>query len=202
MKKTNNFVSLRGVITSRVELVTSYGAENIYKFYLSVPRTSGNTDVVPVHVSSDVVIKKQLDFAPGMYVQVKGEYRSRNSEGKLILYVLAKDIIKPENMDVKENNNHISLTGFVCKRKSMRTTPKGKHILDVLIAVNRSNNKSSYIPCVIWDKRAETLDSTLKVGDKITLTGRIQSRAYNKVEEDTTITKTAYEVSVGDLKVV
>ena len=41
---------------------------------------------------------------------------------------------------------------------------------------------------------------TLKVGDKVTLLGRFQSRAYQKqLPDGTVIGKTAYEVSVGRL---
>ena len=43
----------------------------------------------------------------------------------------------------------------------------------------------------------------LSVGDKITLTGRLQSRAYQKQMPDgTVVEKTAYEVSVGHLELL
>lgn len=68
-----------------------------------------------------------------------------------------------------------------------------------MLAVNRAYGKSDYIPCITWGRTAR-FASHLKVGDKVTLLGRFQSRAYQKqLPDGTVIGKTAYEVSVGRL---
>ncbi|MBE5798936.1 MAG: hypothetical protein E7321_03180, partial [Clostridiales bacterium] len=51
--------------------------------------------------------------------------------------------------------------------------------------------------------RSARFAAKLSVGDKITLTGRLQSRAYQKQMSDgTVVEKTAYEVSVGHLELI
>ena len=69
--------------------------------------------------------------------------------------------------------------------------------LDMLIAVNRAYNKSDYLPCIAWGRNAR-FTGDLNVGDKVELSGRIQSREYiKKIDMDNAETKTAYEVSVS-----
>ena len=72
----------------------------------------------------------------------------------------------------------------------------------MMLAVNRAYGKSDYIPCITWGRSAR-FAAKLNVGDKITLTGRLQSRAYQKQMSDgTVVEKTAYEVSVGHLELM
>ena len=72
----------------------------------------------------------------------------------------------------------------------------------MMLAVNRAYGKSDYIPCITWGRSAR-FAAKLSVGDKITLTGRLQSRAYQKQMPDgTVVEKTAYEVSVGHLELL
>ncbi|HOS70798.1 MAG TPA: single-stranded DNA-binding protein, partial [Bacillota bacterium] len=62
--------------------------------------------------------------------------------------------------------------------------------------------KSDYIPCIAWGRNARYSEN-LKVGDRIRIWGRIQSRDYQKkVSEDEVITRTAYEVSISKMEVV
>ena len=71
-----------------------------------------------------------------------------------------------------------------------------------MIAVNRSYNKSDYIPVIAWGRNARYA-KTLNVGDNVHVWGRIQSRNYQKrISEDEVITKTAYEVSVNRMELV
>ena len=103
--------------------------------------------------------------------------------------------------DSKQNPNHIFLNGFLCKKPVYRTTPFGREITDILIAVNRAYNKSDYIPCIAWGRNAR-FSSGLDVGENIKIWGRIQSREYQKrISEDNVITKTAYEISISKMEV-
>ena len=97
------------------------------------------------------------------------------------------------------NPNSIVLTGYICKPPVYRTTPFNREIADILIAVNRSYNKSDYIPCIAWGRNAR-FAKNLAVGEKIAISGRIQSREYQKrISEEEIKIMTAYEVSISKL---
>ena len=87
--------------------------------------------------------------------------------------------------------------GYICKEPVYRKTPLGREIADVLIAINRTYRKSDYVPCILWGRNAKFCE-TLKVGELVKLSGRIQSRTYEKkLDNGQLIKKTAYEVSVS-----
>ena len=73
---------------------------------------------------------------------------------------------------------------------------------DMLMAVNRSYNKSDYIPCITWGRNARYVGE-MSVGTKLEIVGRIQSRDYVKKLEgvDEPLKKTAYEISVSKVTV-
>ena len=106
-----------------------------------------------------------------------------------------------DSQDVEEDcTNNLTLTGYICKEPNYRVTPFNRQICDILVAVNRPNfNKSDYIPCILWGRNAKLMQSQ-KIGTKITLQGRIQSRNYRKeIKEGIFEEKTAYEVSCQKL---
>ena len=112
----------------------------------------------------------------------------------MLLNVFAREIIeKDESM----NPNIIEIVGFICKTPVYRTTPFNREICDILVAVNRAYNKSDYLPCIAWGRNARYIKDA-KVGSKIEIVGRIQSREYQKkLENGEIITKVAYEISVN-----
>ena len=117
----------------------------------------------------------------------------------IVITAFAQKIAEP---DERENPNQIQLTGTLCKAPAYRTTPFGREIADMMLAVNRAYGKSDYIPCITWGRSAR-FAAKLNVGDKITLTGRLQSRGYQKqLADGTVVEKTAYEVSVGHLELL
>ena len=190
----NNLVTISGLVTKREYSHERHG-EKFYKLTLNVFRQSGIVDKIPVLAS-----EKNFSIIHDLsseYIEVTGEFRSYNQEidGKrrLVLSVLAKTISlsAPYIYD-----NRITLDGFICKQPNLRTTPLGRTICDLLIAVNRKTRKSDYIPCVAWGKIADTANE-LKVGDNVILNGRIQSRQYTKNDE----VKTVYEVSIDNISV-
>ena len=81
-----------------------------------------------------------------------------------------------------------------------RETPFGKEITDFIIAVNRSYDKSDYIPCIAWGRNARYA-SNFEVGGRIQIWGRVQSREYvKKISEEEIEKHIAYEVSVSKLE--
>ena len=99
-----------------------------------------------------------------------------------------------------EDENCISLDGYICKQPTYRKTPLGREIADILLAVNRPYGKSDYIPCITWGRNAR-FASGLEVGTRLQINGRIQSREYQKrISDDEFESRVAYEVSVKKIE--
>lgn len=110
-------------------------------------------------------------------------------------------MILDEPDEVKASNS-IYLNGFICKAPVYRTTPFGREIADILLAVNRAYNKSDYIPCIAWGRNARYA-SNFEIGDNIKVWGRIQSRNYQKKLPDGSVEeRTAYEVSISKMEII
>ena len=154
--------------------------------------------MLPVTISERLI--RTNDLKRGSALCALGQFRSynklENGRSRLMLTVFVREILKEVP---SENPNNIILSGYLCKQPVYRTTPFNREIADMLVAVNRAYNKSDYIPCIAWGRNARFVQN-LKVGDRIALSGRIQSREYQKrLSEDNTVTMTAYEVSVSKL---
>ena len=219
----NNYLTLVGKVTSEKQFSHEIYGERFYSFDLSVPRLSGNADIIPVTVSERLITDEMMQI--GTKLLIKGQFRSYNSyeneRNRLILTVFAKDIekleeevpkteVNEEGEEVQVNDfvkketvtNEVILIGYICKKPIYRQTPFGREIADLLLAVNRAYNKSDYIPSIAWGRNARFCQN-LEVGTEVKIVGRIQSRNYEKKYEDGTIVKkVAYEVSVGSLEVV
>ena len=199
---TNNEVQLEGIVDSNPKYSHEIYGEGFCKLRLKVPRLSDNYDTVILTVSERML--GDIDLYVGRYIQVTGQFRSYNNYSddgnKLILTVFVKNIYDmTEDFD---SPNSIYLNGYICKSPVYRTTPFGREICDVLIAVNRQYGKSDYIPCITWGRNAK-FTGNLAVGTNIKLWGRIQSRDYKKkISEDEFVEKTAFEVSVTKLETV
>lgn len=202
MDITNNQTEIMGIIKSEFELNHEIYAEKFYTFILEVPRLSGTYDDIKVMISERLIMDGE--YGIGDSIVVSGQFRSYNSteEGtnRLVLTVFAKDIMHCTE-EVK-NPNRLYLNGYICKPPIYRTTPFGREITDLLLAVNRSYNKSDYIPVIAWGRNARYAKN-LAVGENVRIWGRIQSRNYQKrINDDEVITKTAYEVSINRLELV
>jgi len=203
MDNTNNHATVIGVIDSDFVLNHEIYAEKFYTFSLNIPRLSGANDSIRIMISERLIMDG--DYKKGDKVEVSGQFRSYNSyengSNKLILTVFAKDICRYDE-DENKNPNMLYLNGYICKEPVYRTTPFGREITDILLAVNRSYNKSDYIPIIAWGRNAR-FAKNLQIGDNVKLWGRIQSRNYQKrVSDDEVITKTAYEVSINRMELV
>ena len=134
------------------------------------------------------------------FLAVYGYSSFVDGSNKLILTVFARNI--EPCVERTKNPNEIFLDGYICKEPVYRTTPFGREIADVLLAVNRAYNKSDYIPTIAWGRNSRFCQ-TLEVGDNIRVWGRLQSREYQKkVSENESIKKIAYEVSISKMEKV
>ena len=201
MKSYENIAYISGWVSEEFQLDYIVKGEKFYSSFVDVQRNSGVIDRVPI-VVSERLIDVTREWT-GAAVYVFGKFRSFNKEvngkRKLLLYLFAKRIYVIALPDRLENKIH--LTGYLCKAPVYRKTPKGYEITGLLMGVNRSKWKSDYIPCICWGDNARWA-SGLQVGAHISITGRIQSREYEKVlSESEAELRTAYEVSISDLEV-
>ncbi len=198
----NNQIRLVGTIVSEKTFSHEVYGEGFYMFDLEVPRLSDTSDVIPVIVSERLLSGQ--NFNVGAKVVIDGQYRSYNNiineKNKLVLTVFVKEIREQVEDDKNQNSNEIILNGFVCKKPIYRTTPFGREIADILLAVNRAYNKSDYIPCIAWGRNARFCQN-LEVGQSVKIYGRIQSRQYEKkLEDGSSEIRRAYEVSVSKME--
>jgi len=200
-----NRINLLGKIETSPVFSHDVFGEGFFSFNLAVPRLSDAHDILPVTISERIMEGSR--FIPDEQMSVTGQIRSYNNyiaeeqRNRLVLTVFAKDYEFLESIP-NTNPNEVILDGFICKPPVYRTTPFGREITDLLMAVNRSYNKSDYIPCITWGRNARYA-SKLAVGDNIRLWGRMQSRIYQKKQDDGTVTeKTAFEVSVSRIEII
>jgi len=205
-KNENNQVTLIGEIASNFEFSHECYGEGFYTAMLSSERTSGQKDIIPIMVSERLVDVK-ADWI-GRFVIVNGQFRSYNKHDEernhLILSVFVRGFketeFEHEEPGSGNDENDISLDGYICKSPTYRKTPFGREITDILLAVNRSYGKSDYIPCIAWGRNA-VYASGLEVGTRLRIEGRIQSREYQKrISDDEYETRIAYEVSVSKME--
>ena len=170
--------------------------ERFYRFPLAVRRLSGQQDCLWVLVTAGQV--KNLTGLQGRRMKVEGQLRSFNNKSgqgsKLVISVLARTIAET----LEEDRNCVHLTGALCKPPVLRRTPLGRCICDVMLAVNRRYGRADYLPCIAWGQVAVG-GGRMQVGDTLALEGRLQSRQYPEVLEDTSEIRTAFEVSIMQL---
>ena len=197
--EANNYVKLCGVMASGPVFSHSSRGLDFYLFPLTVERLSGNTDTIHILVRQEQLAS--LEPGENGKLCVVGEIRSFNSRrstgARLVITVLARELCFCD----EEDTNLVTLSGTLCKAPNLRTTPMGREICDLMLAVNRPYGRSDYLPCICWGVRARE-SSRWEVGNRVRLEGRIQSRDYIKLTEDGPVQRTAFEISATDVRLV
>lgn len=200
LKDKTNRAYICGEIESDPKFSHEERGEKFYEMTVKVPRLSGQTDNIPVTISERLVNPDTL--RGGGSICAVGQFRSYNKiidgKARLFLTFFVRELL---DEPTSKNPNQIVLAGYICKPPVYRITPLNREIADLLIAVNRSYNKSDYIPAIAWGRNANFVDK-LEVGDRIVISGRIQSREYQKVINNGIENRTAYEVSISSLYAV
>lgn len=200
VKEDTNVVNLIGELDSNLEFSHEIFDEKFYNTKIKINRLSDSYDILPITISERLL--EDIDFENNKLVSITGQLRSYNknidNKNRLVLTVFVRDL-KVSEKDNKDPNS-IFLDGYICKAPVYRKTPLGREITDLLVAINRPYNKSDYIPSIVWGRNAKFAKS-LKVGDRIQMWGRVQSREYEKKTEDgNVLKKVAYEVSISRIK--
>lgn len=106
-----------------------------YKFTLAVMRLSGQADRLPVIVPQTLL--HAVPVAAGATVTVIGQLRSFNNKSgqgsRLVISVFAHQL----TLGGESPFNQIQLSGILCRTPTLRRTPLGREICDIILAVNR-----------------------------------------------------------------
>lgn len=199
MENPNNRIVAAGCLEGTPVLSHEVMNEPFYTGTLLVRRLSGAVDRLPVTIPGKLLAC--LPPVEGQLLTMTGQVRSYNKvidgTGRLMVTLFAQNISVTQDSDTL---NKVSLVGALCKPPIYRSTPFGREICDMMLAVNRAFGKSDYIPCIAWGRNAQYA-ARFNVGDKISLTGRLQSREYQKLlENGEYMTRNAYEVSAFTLE--
>ena len=151
--QTNNRVILCGTPLSSPVFSHASRLEPFYTFPLEVARLSGTVDTINVLLREELL--PELKPSRAGLIRIAGEVRSFNNhsgEGsKLVISVFARELSPPETPVWV---NEVELTGTLCKSPNRRTTPMGREICDLMLAVNRLYGRSDYLPCIVWGQNA------------------------------------------------
>ena len=197
----NNKVSIIGEIVSGFTFSHKVFGEGFYMVDVSVKRLSGQADIIPLMVSERLIDVHENYI--GCTIEALGQFRSYNRhEGvrnRLLLSIFVREVHFMDEFTDYTKTNQIFLDGYICKVPIYRKTPLGREIADILLAVNRPYGKSDYIPCISWGRNARYA-SSLSVGTKVKIWGRIQRREYTKAISETECEeRIAYEVSISKM---
>lgn len=180
-----NVIKLSGKLTYAEKV------NNVTKGMLKVERNSGTADYIPF-------VTKQHISIHADYVSLSGKVHTKNVRAKdgknhKLIYVFADSVFSNED---REHKNSVEMECTLVRKEEMRETPKGKTIMDIIVATNNKQGDSHYPSAIVWGSVAEKL-SKLPIGTRLHICGRFQSREYSKETETGRQVRTAYEISVA-----
>ena len=192
-----NNVVLAGEVVSAPEFSHNAYGEKFYKIFVATKRESGTKDILCC-ILPEIFVGF---YEESKKIEIRGEIRTRNIHDEtgnhLEVFVFVTNVC-----DYEEDKNDVELDGFICKEPTYRETPFGRKITDLIVASNRENFKSDYIPCIAWGRNA-IRTSEFNVGTRVKVLGRLQSREYKKkIDDETYEVRTAYELSSYMIDVV
>lgn len=191
----NNFnrVQLCGTVDSAPALSHVNHGVSFYKFTLAVERLSGLADKLTVIAAQPLL--ESAAIREGDTVTVRGQLRSFNNKSgqgsRLVISVFAHQLA----LGGESPFNQIQLSGILCRTPTLRRTPLGREICDIILAVNRRYGRADYLPCIAWGAVAAQA-ADMRTGQRLTVEGRVQSRVYTKNDNGVLTDRTAYEVSI------
>lgn len=197
----NNTVSIIGTVFTEPIYDHTVIDEKFYLFYINSTRWSGIPDVLPV-IISEKLFDSKIEYLD-MRVEIKGSFRSHSitedGRSRKLLFIFAESMRETE---CSIDKNDITLEGCIYRTVVYRETPLDRQVADIYIAVNKSFGKKDYLPVIVWSRNAVEA-STLPVGTKIKVNGRLQSRWYTKqLPDGQVVDRCYYEVSGSKFDVI
>lgn len=197
INQSGNHILLRGRAAEAPRFSHHSHDQSYDIFPLEVERLSGARDRLNVVAPSRLL--SSLPVVPGQELEITGEIRSFNNKSgvgsRLVITAHARTIAPWSG----PHENLVSLRGALCKPPTLRRTPLGRDICDLMLAVNRRYGRADYLPCIAWGALAHRC-AALTVGSSLALQGRLQSRLYTKQTEQGAQERTAFEVSIMELE--
>jgi single-strand DNA-binding protein len=102
-------------------------------------------------------------------------------------------------------DNHITISGNLTREPELRFTQTGKPVCNLGVAVNNRfqvngqwQERTSFMQCVVWGDMGENCARSLHKGNRVTVTGRIEQRAYDTAGGDR---KVATDIVAEDVSV-
>lgn len=194
----NNSAIIAGCVIDTPIYEFSIGDKSYYYMTISARRQSGVEDLVPCYIEdSKVACIHKYD-----YVEVIGHIRTKHvmdSMGKnhTKVYIEVHEV-NPYAYDI----NRVDFIAHKYADIEIRLTPRGYRVSDTRLINNPPNRIGNLIPILLWGKNTDRF-ADVSLNSMVGITGRFQSREYNKFYEDgTEEKKTAYEVSVSRFEVL
>ncbi len=191
-----NSVRVCGIAKQEPEFSHIYWQEKYYKTTIGIKRESDVEDVIiitiPEHLKPDGKIQGKMISISG---QVNSYYgRDVDNKKHLRLTVVATSIEFPDNEQEMENDVYIE--GNVGITPLYRETPLGRRLTEMMIKVDWRGKVKNYIPCIAWENNSYHA-SRAKVGDRVMIWGRLQSReVFVTKDYKDKKTRTVYEISI------
>lgn len=140
---------------------------------------------------------------PGSHVFISGRLQTdtwedaKSNEKRSKTKIVAMDLIMldpkdgqrelPSGHSIVSGLNQTFIIGNVTRDPEMRTTPNGQHVLTLGVATNdrwkertsgESRERTEFHNVVVWGALAEQVQVTMKKGQRIYATGRVQTRSF------------------------
>ena len=185
-------IVLTGVIVSYPEIVSVRNGKKLFRIYVDANRISNIVDRIPVTFSENSKTYKLLkeveenkEDIVGLPILCIGEIRSYDST-KNGLHSLNNTVMSHKMKRVTKSDadiNNVKVKAYISKLFDIRETPSGAIIQDCILAIPRGK-ATDYVPTIFWNRDAKIIHESYKVGDLVSLIGRLQSREYYKTKKD------------------
>ncbi len=195
-----NNLRLHGIVSTTPVCDHQLFGETFFRCTIGVNRLSGAADELPLTFSSRIIDPALL--TPGTEVTVLGQVRAykklQEGHSRLCITAFARSI----TVETLAHDNQVTLSGRLLRPAIHRVTPLGREITDLLFCVKRTHEKNDCLPCIAWGRNAAFI-SSLPERARMTVFGRLQSRAYQKKHEDGSLEeRTAYEISISAIELL
>lgn len=195
-----NKVRVSGIAKQEFEFSHIYWQEKQYKTTIGVKRESGVEDVIiitiPEHLKPDSQITGKMVAISGQIGSYYGQDVDNKKHLRLTVVVTSIEVTNEQKME-----NEVYLEGNVGITPLFRETPKDRRLTELMLNVDWRGNVKNYIPCIAWENNSYHA-SRAKVGDRVRIWGRLQSReVFVTKDYNDKKTRTVYEISIGKLLV-